>query len=81
MENVATVTEYMGYTVEQKPDATHGGALAYVLTGARGAVYGLMRDRRLPHLMFVVRGSNGHICDIKGNYTFTDAGGNLRARS
>jgi hypothetical protein len=31
--------------------------------------------------MYVVRASNGVICGLKGNYTFTDEGGTLRARS
>lgn len=69
--------EYMGYTVEPQG----GGAFAYLLTGKRGAQYGLLRYRQASHLMYVVRARTGVICGLKGNYTFTDEGGMLRARS
>jgi len=67
----------LGYAVENKSNPTPG-ALAYVLTGTRGAIYGLMRYRKHPHLMYAVRGSNGVICGLRGNYTFSDESGTLR---
>lgn len=73
-------TEIFGYTVEDQNNGTPG-ALAYILTGKRGATYGLMRTQNRPHLMFVVRGSNGTICAIKGNGWFTDADGQLTVRN
>ena len=72
-------TTLLGYAVEDKADK-NPGALAYVLTGVRGATYGLMRDRKHPHLMYAVRGRNGVICGLKGNYTFSDENGSLDCR-
>jgi hypothetical protein len=71
--------EMFGYTVEDQNNEAPG-ALAYMLTGKRGATYGLMRHMNHPHLMYVVRGRTGVICGLKGNYTFTDADGQLRSR-
>ena len=76
-------TEYMGYEVKAVPAPEKRTAgvhyLGYVLTGKRGATYGLMRYAKTPHLMYVVS-SIGNVCGLKGNYTFTDESGELRAR-
>ncbi len=72
--------EIFGYSVENKHNDAPG-ALAYILTGKRGATYGLMRTQKHPHLMFVVRGSNGTVCALQGNGWFTDADGFLTTRN
>lgn len=51
--------------------------VGYFLTGKRGAVYGLLRTVRDPHLMFAVN-SRGNVCTLKGNGWFTDRDGVLR---
>ena len=66
----------LGYTVTRPEEGRT--LLAYVLTGKRLAVYGLMRYRTQPEMMFAVRARTGVICSLKGNYNFTDEGGVLR---
>ena len=83
----APTQEVMGYAVER---VNNGGvgfhfrevkSFAYFLTGKKGATYGLFRYDRAPHLMFVINARTGKVCALKGNSTFTDEGGVLRARS
>jgi len=68
----------LGYVVEKvTADAGESHAIAYVLTGARGARYLLKRSNPQGHVYYVARASNGHICALKGNYWFTDRDGRL----
>jgi hypothetical protein len=75
---------YMGYEVEPVAEPAvrvpKVHYIGYFLRGKRGAFYALMRYPLQPHLMYVVN-SKGNVCGVKGNYTFTDEGGALRARS
>lgn len=67
----------LGYQVAKiTADTRESYSPAYVLTGARGARFTLVRSN-IPHLMYVKRQSSGAICGLKGNYTFTDKGGRL----
>lgn len=70
--------EVLGYTVEKvTADVGESHAVAYVLTGARGARYYLKRSNPQGSVYYVTHASNGHICGLKGNYWFTDSGGRL----
>ena len=64
----------LGYTVENlhQPE---GGKAAYKLHGPR-ATYTLMRQMNDTTLMFALN-SRYNICDVKGNYAFTDRTGEL----
>jgi hypothetical protein len=69
-------TEILGYQIER----TGNEPAPYLLHGPRGAVYGLLRFRSMPHLMYVMKMRGARvIVGIKGNYTFTDAGKTPRA--
>jgi len=72
-ENNTNKKEIMGYQIEVVEDSN----IAYKLHGKRGGVFRLIRNIEAPHTMYVING-NGNITALKGNYTFTDQGGDLR---
>lgn len=51
----------------------------YLLHGPR-VTYSLLKTANHPHLMYAVN-SRFNICSIKGNYTFSDEGGQVKAIS
>jgi hypothetical protein len=67
--------EIFGYAVEKVSDEP--GKVAYHLYGKK-AVYRLVRNVNHPHIMYALN-TNGNICGIKGNYTFSDESGDLLA--
>lgn len=52
--------------------------VAYFLSGSRGAVYALLRNREKPYMMFVIN-QKGKTCKIMGVEWFTDEKGKLEA--
>jgi hypothetical protein len=73
--------ELLGYKVERIRFTKRDGSLApvYLLTGKRGAQYGLVRNLKHPEMLFPMnlRSRCGGIVTVKGYSWFTDAGGEL----
>ena len=76
-------TTILGYAIEETGD----DRAPYILRGPRGGIYGLMRHRDHPDfpgmrrpLLYAINlspHSKGTVVALKGNYTFSDADGEL----
>jgi len=67
--------ELLGYEVEETGDKE----IPYILYGKRGARYALRRSEGNTHILILYDPvAPGRQVSAKGNYTFTDAGGELR---
>jgi hypothetical protein len=64
---------FLGYVVERM--SNDPGKVGYKLHGPR-ATYTLIRQMTHTENLFAIN-SNGNICGVKGNYTFTDRRGML----
>lgn len=74
MVDVSAV-EKLGYTVEVN---TTGDDFPYIITGKRGASYGLFRNVRTPHMLFAVNRRKFTASALVAGYTwFSDKDGKL----
>jgi len=67
-------TTILGLTID--PASHTPGTVGYYLHGPR-ATYRLVRQMTHPEIMFVLN-SNGKVCGVRGNYTFSDRDGELK---